>query len=168
MLNHAHAGTVTAGYPHDYPITPKRELLDQWGQARRDHQLVLPTLRGISINGAATGVRGINFLAGLAPPRRNVHSGVHQEGVLMNSAAGDLTSETASSPATRALRSARSARRPARRASFTSRSPERPPTGISKASASKAIRSASCPTARPQTIPSTGSSSSRRASVAPK
>jgi hypothetical protein len=49
-------------------------------------------LRGISINGAATGVRGINFIAGssLHLDEMFIH-GFTNEGVLMNSAGGDLT-----------------------------------------------------------------------------
>ena len=32
VLNHAHAGTATAGYCHGYPIARKRELLDKWAK----------------------------------------------------------------------------------------------------------------------------------------
>jgi hypothetical protein len=48
-------------------------------------------LRGISINGAATGIRGINFIAGssLHLDEMFIH-GFTNEGVLMNSAGGDL------------------------------------------------------------------------------
>jgi hypothetical protein len=49
-------------------------------------------LRGISINGASNGVRGINFIAGssLHLDEMFIH-GFTNEGVLMNSAGGDLT-----------------------------------------------------------------------------
>jgi len=48
-------------------------------------------LRGISISGAATGIRGINFIAGssLHLDEMFIH-GFTNEGVLMNSAGGDL------------------------------------------------------------------------------
>jgi hypothetical protein len=48
-------------------------------------------LRGLSIHGAATGIRGINFLAGAALhlDEMFIH-GFTNEGVLMNSAGGDL------------------------------------------------------------------------------
>jgi hypothetical protein len=49
-------------------------------------------LRGISINGAATGIRGINFLAGSSLHLDEMFiQGFTNEGVLMNSAGGDLT-----------------------------------------------------------------------------
>src|SRR5262245_4897188 len=48
-------------------------------------------LRGISINGAATGIRGINFLAGASLHLDEMFiQGFTNEGVLMNSAGGDL------------------------------------------------------------------------------
>src|SRR5690242_14783344 len=48
-------------------------------------------LRGISINGAATGIRGINFVAGSSLHLDEMFiQGFTNEGVLMNSAGGDL------------------------------------------------------------------------------
>jgi len=49
-------------------------------------------LRGLSINGAATGIRGINFIAGNSLHLDEMFiQGFVNEGVLMNSAGGDLT-----------------------------------------------------------------------------
>jgi hypothetical protein len=49
-------------------------------------------LRGISINGAGNGIRGINFLAGASLHLDEMFiQGFANEGVLMNSAGGDLT-----------------------------------------------------------------------------
>ena len=48
-------------------------------------------LRGISINGAATGIRGVNFVAGSSLHLDEMFiQGFTNEGVLMNSAGGDL------------------------------------------------------------------------------
>src|SRR5262245_32094689 len=49
-------------------------------------------LRGLSINGAASGIRGINFIAGASLHLDEMFiQGFTNEGVLMNSAGGDLT-----------------------------------------------------------------------------
>jgi hypothetical protein len=126
-------------------------------------------LRGISINGAATGIRGINFIAGssLHLDEMFIH-GFTNEGVLMNSAGGDLVVRdsllTGNQGAAIRTLSTTAGAAGIIHVSIT----ERPLTGISKASASRVIRSASCPTARPRTTPSTASSFSRRASAAPK